>query len=353
MRIAAFPAFKSKENPYQVLLYTAMQSVGKVKIEEFNWKNIIRNKYDIVHIHWPESNKLKKHFAIASLYSIAFILLLKISKARGAKLIWTIHNIQTHEKNFPLLERIHFKAFTNMVDGFIAMNKEAVEVAVKAYAVLKDKPHKIIPHGHYKEFYKNEISPSKARQFFDFGEADKVFLVLGNIRPYKGLEKLLHQFRQLNDKSYKLLIAGKVDKEMLHYKSTLERIKADDKRIIFRFEFVKDDDMQYFLNAADVVLLPYKSMLNSGVLLLALSFNKTIAMPVFDNLGSLQKKYHPWIYTYKDLAENDFVNAMEKSKQNLNNVVEMIDENWNKIATDSIQFFKNILGQLYSIGSIL
>lgn len=353
MRIAAFPAFKSKQNPYQFLLYTAMQLMGKIEIEEFNWKNIIRNKYDIVHIHWPESNKLKKHFAIAFLYSVAFILLLKIAKARGAQLVWTIHNIQTHEENFPLLERIHFSAFTNMVDGFIAMNEEAVKAAMKVYPVLKHKPYNIIPHGHYKDFYKNETSLSEARYFFNLNEADKVFLVLGNIRPYKGLERLLQQFREFGDQSYRLLIAGKVDKEMLQYKRILERIKDNDNRIMFRFEFVEDDHLQYYLNAAEVVLLPYKAILNSGVLLLALSFNKTIAMPAFNNLSSLQEKYHQWIYIYKDLKEGDFANALEKSKQNQNKVVEMIDESWNKIAADTIQFFKSILGDLCSVGNIL
>ena len=44
-------------------------------------------------------------------------------------------------------------------------------------------------------------------------------------------------------------------------------------------KFVDDDDVQAYMNASDVVVLPYKNVLTSGAALLALSFMKPVLAP--------------------------------------------------------------------------
>jgi glycosyltransferase involved in cell wall biosynthesis len=68
--------------------------------------------------------------------------------------------------------------------------------------------------------------------------------------------------------------------------------------IKLNLNYLDDDQIQYFLNAADVVVLPYKKLTNSGVLFLAMSFGKPVICSdqgsaseiIKDNFGILCKK---------------------------------------------------------------
>ncbi len=342
MKISAFPAFKRKQNPYQILLYSPMQQKNNVTVQEFTSKNILLNKYDIIHIHWPESNKLRKTSIIAIAYIISFNLLLKIAKWKGSKVVWTVHNVQPHEKKLPLLQTIHFYFFTRLVDALIFMNRDTTQNLYEKYPSLKTKPFEIIPHGHYKNWYPNTITKIQARQFFKLAVTDKVFLLLGQLRPYKGVESLIEIFKNITDPSYKLIIAGKISKEESEYKDKLVKLINNNPKILFFPEFISDEQLQYYFNAADVVLLPYSNVSNSGVLLLALSFNTTIAMPYFKFVAELEKKYENWIITYKNLNISVLEEVLNRSAYNKDKVNDMYDEDWSKIATATEQFFESI-----------
>lgn len=340
MKVAAFPAFKRKENPYQILLYKAMQANG-IEVAEFNSKNILLRNFSIVHIHWPESNKLRKTIFYGIFYMVAFNFLLRVAKIKGARVVWTVHNLQPNIRKFSFLEALHFGLFTKAVDALIFMNRSGVEKIFGKYPVLQNKPYKIIPHGHYKNWYPNKITRSEARRFFNLPETDNVFLVLGEIKPYKGLENLIEAFRKFQCTSYKLFIAGNV--QDLSYKEKIERLIGEDERINFNAGFIANEKLQYYFNASDVVLLPYTSMLNSGALLLSLSFNKTIAMPYFDSLSEIEDEYRDWLLTYDTLDKYVFEKALLKSKQNSGKEINMQKRNWDVIAFETIAFYKSIL----------
>ncbi len=342
MKVSAFPAFKRKQNPYQILLYTPMQQNNNVAVQEFTSKKILLNKYDIIHVHWPESNKLRRSILTAVLYIISFNLLLKIAKWKGAKIVWTVHNVEPHEKKLPLLQTIHFYFFTRLVDTLIFMNGDTMQSLYQKYPSLKTKPFKVIPHGHYKNWYPNTVTKIESRKFFNLAVTNNVFLMLGQLRPYKGVESLIEIFKNITNPSYKLIIAGKISKEESDYKSKLTKLINNDSKILFFPEFISDEQLQYYFNAADVVLLPYTNAENSGVLLLALSFNKTIAMPYFKFVAELEEKYKDWIITYTDLNISVLEEALNKSAENKDKVNDMYDEDWNKIATATEQFFKSI-----------
>lgn len=342
MRIAAFPAFKTKQNPTHIMLYASIQK-DNIIVEEFNWKKILSDTYDIIHIHWPESNKLRKTILIAVSYISAFHFLLKTAKLKGAKIVWTVHNMQSHEKKFPLLERMHLKLFTKMVDGVIVMNESTINQVKTKYPSLTNKPFNVIPHGHYKEWYNNDISFTDARSIFNLSVNDKVFLILGQLRPYKGPDNIITYFKYAPHLQYKLLIAGKVSKDTLSYKKTLESLIDNDNRIIFKPGFVHDDELQNYFNAADVIILPYNDMLNSGVLLLALSFNKTVLMPYFESIAELAERFADWIVTYSTLSDAVLEEAITKATANANRKTNMDDLGWNIIAGKTINFYKSLL----------
>lgn len=60
------------------------------------------------------------------------------------------------------------------------------------------------------------------------------------------------------------------------YTSQVRQYAQADHSIKFRFEHIPDDDIQTYMKAADIVVLPYRSVLTSGAALLAMSFGKPI-----------------------------------------------------------------------------
>jgi len=53
----------------------------------------------------------------------------------------------------------------------------------------------------------------------------------------------------------------------------------NDKRIKVFLDFIPDNDIQIYMNAADIIVLPYLDILNSGVAILAMSFGKPVIAP--------------------------------------------------------------------------
>jgi len=79
-----------------------------------------------------------------------------------------------------------------------------------------------------------------------------VFLFLGRIRRYKGVQELLDAFRTLDREDIRLVVAGRLDSPALG-KALRQRVR-EDRRVVLRAGTVPDDRMQVFLRAADVMV---------------------------------------------------------------------------------------------------
>jgi glycosyltransferase involved in cell wall biosynthesis len=136
----------------------------------------------------------------------------------------------------------------------------------------------IVPHGNYIGYYPNKISRAEARHKLGLPEKAFVYLFLGLLRPYKGLEDLFNAFNNLKDPNTFLLVAGRVF-GINNYESKLKNLTQSDPRINLVMEFIPDDAIQIYLNACDFFVLPYKNITTSGALALALSFGKPVIAP--------------------------------------------------------------------------
>ena len=101
-------------------------------------------------------------------------------------------------------------------------------------------------------------------------------LCFGQIAPYKGLEYLIAAFVEVlkRDGSYRLIIAGKPKWNEVYWKK-IEQLIIDNglrDRVIERIEHVPDEETELYFKAADVLILPYTRVFQSGVLFLGYSF---------------------------------------------------------------------------------
>lgn len=346
--IIFFPDW-SYYNSYQKLLYQTINSIYNTSSYGFEPDNLnkecleqYRTKANILHLHWINVfYKLDDENSIEHFYYT-----LEQAKHLGYKIIWTIHNFVSHEsknynKEIEIRKRVSFAS-----DHIIVHGQYAKDIVNKEYGV-PTKKIRIIPHGHYIGYYKNDINKIEARKKLSIEKNDFVYLFFGNIRAYKGLEDLVESFIKINNKHVNttLLIAGRgLDKEIVEY---LNNKIALNNKIIAHIEFINDEDVQVYLNAADIMVLPYKNILTSGVALLALSFNLPVIAPSMGLIPELVENKIGFLFKTHEIMEDIMFRCVENdelkllSKDDFKKKAE--DLSWEKILNND--FFNTLLNK--------
>lgn len=296
LQVIADPAFKNREkNPYNWLLYRNLQNQG-VAITEFSPLALCFGSYDIWHMHWPEipinhPQPLKMLMKLALFWGYV-----TIAQLKGIKLIWTVHNLQSHEQRYPKLEAKFWQYLTNRLDGYLSLSHSGLQASKERFPALSKVKGFVIPHNHYRHEYPNTLTKDEARQALDVPKEAQVMLLFGRLRTYKNVEHLVQVFRDLPQSNIILNIVGQPDRDL--QKSIVDQ-SLQDSRIRIELNFISRDRAQLYFRAADLVVLPYREILNSGSALLALSFDCPVLLPNKGAMAELKNAIgSDWIYTY-------------------------------------------------------
>lgn len=297
LRVLAWPAFDNVTgNPYNRLLYEAMKVQG-VAVDEFTPQRALTGRYDVWHMHWPDDLLSIPDFRAALARVAGLLLLMAWTRLRGTRIVWTVHDLGPHESRHPVLERWFWRLFLPQVDGFISLSRHGKRMAERVFPALQDVPGFVVPHGHYRAAYPNEIDRAAARAALDLDSAASVLLYVGRIRKYKNVPHLVRAFRQWAPSDARLLVVGHPASGTL--RREIEAATSADERVCLTLEFVPDAAMQRYLNAADLVVLPYRDILHSGSALLALSFDRPVLVPDRGAMSELQTEVGSgWVRTY-------------------------------------------------------
>ncbi|MFX1279834.1 MAG: glycosyltransferase [Promethearchaeota archaeon] len=310
-------------------------------------QNAINKNSNIFHIHWIfniAGFNLRNKFKSLLKFFIFIIDTLILKFILRYKIIWTIHNTYSHESFRPKMERIGRIFFSMLADQLIVHCDEAKKVIMREYKVPRNKLV-VIPIGTYENLYKNNISKDQARRNLNLSEEEFVFLYFGPIRPYKGVPDLIKSYKSIEAQNkIKLIIAGKPLNERIR-RNILDKIK-DTKTILVDFRFIPDDKIQNYMNSADVVVFPYRKILTSAGVLLAMSFGKAIIAPSIGCLKNILNHQNAFLYSTKDSsglthALIESLNSPKKIKEmgNFNqNYVKAF--NWEKIADKTKILYK-------------
>lgn len=329
MKILAYPKDK---NPYQELLYTEMRKLGDIiyylspttSSETLNLllflPKIIALRFrgfNIFHLHWtyaflPSASFWHTHFGRRVAYGHYNFLLFFLCLL-GFRIVWTAHNVLPHESIFlddvkarkKLVEQSRLVIAHSKSTRDEILNKIRLDEAIDKI--------RIIPHGSYVGVYPVGISRTESRKKLHVQDADFIFLYLGQIRKYKGVDFLLDVFGLLDQrKNVRLVIAGECMDSTI--KSRIESL-LDSGRILFFEGRIPDDELQVFFSAADVVVLPFMSVATSGSALLALSFGKSIIVPDIGDVASLPEDI---AYKYVSGDKKLLLRVLEQAIDNQN-----------------------------------
>jgi beta-1,4-mannosyltransferase len=293
MKVMAYPAFNPREqNPYTRLLYRNMAA----EVTDFLYRRSLTSRCDILHLHWPEWELNAYSSAVEAAARLKLKLLaIDLLRARGTRVVWTAHNLKAHDGLHPRLEKWFWSAFISRVDGYIALTQSGRTAARERFPRLERVPSFVIPHGHYRDEYPVS-SGDDARTQLGIRTSAKVLLFFGQVREYKNVLGLIRAFRGTHEDTV-LCIAGRPSSENLA--AEVRRETSADPRILLHLYDVPKERVQLFFRAADLVVLPYRDILNSGTALLSLSFNRPVLVPDRGAMGELRSSIGPaWVRNY-------------------------------------------------------
>jgi glycosyltransferase involved in cell wall biosynthesis len=243
-------------------------------------KYVLRARPRIFHILW--NNKFE-HFDRT--------LLMFYYRLFGKRIVFTAHNVNTRKRDGRdswvnrLSLGIQYRLCHHILVHTPAMKDELIsDFRIPSQRVT------VIPFGINNTCPSTALGRQEARERLGLGPTEKVLLFFGQIAPYKGLEYLVSAFSELakQDPAYRLLIAGKVKKgHSVYWKGIQSTIEASaiGRRVLTRIEHVPDKEVERYFKAADVVVIPYVEIFQSGVPFLSYSFGLPV---IATEVGSLR-----------------------------------------------------------------
>lgn len=191
---------------------------------------------------------------------------------RREKILFVCHNVFPHER-FPL-DRLLTKWTLGCGRYFITQSKMD---ARDLLSVKHDAVYRVTPHPTYGMFCKQGMSMQKAREQLQIDQGQRVLLFFGFVRKYKGLQYLLEAMKLLKERDFKvqLWVVGDFGEDKDEYVEQIRRFKIED-QVQMVEGYVPDDEVEKYFAASDLVVLPYLSATQSGIVQIAFGFEKPV-----------------------------------------------------------------------------
>lgn len=280
------------------------------------------------------------HLQLFDFSKLAY-LQVKEAKKTGAKVVATIHDVSSlKDDNHSSLRA----SILELIDWFIVHN-EYSEKELKGF--LDSNKISVIQHGNYLPF----VNPITIKSTI---ESKLNLLFFGQIKEVKGVDVLLKAMKILKENEIKihLTIAGKPwHTEVSKYISFIEVNQLAD-MVECRFEFIPDNEVEDYYSKADLIILPYKKIYQSGVVLMSMSYGKPVLVSDLDPFKEIIKdNENGWIFHSEDpksLAYKilEISNDREKFNEVAQKGREYVEKNhdWKLLALDIIESYRHALG---------
>lgn len=303
--VGHFP-YRPGFNPYQRLFSEALEAAG-VRVVRIPGRKLmgiqfaLRHRTDLLHMDWPHSFYTGRNWLSTRLKRFTYAR--GLARLRRHPLVWTAHNLARHDAPDTPDEAAMVQRLIDCCDGIFVMSRAAEELLHRTYRVAERTRVAVIPHGHYIDAYPNAVSREAAREELALPPEARVALFLGRIRRYKGADDLVRAFRKIARGGDVLLVAGPAAEATLA--GELARLARDlpaGAEVRIEPGLVPEDRLQVYFNACDVVACPFRKVLNSGSVLLAMSFARCVVAP---RLGSIPEVACPAGYFGYDAEAPD------------------------------------------------
>lgn len=275
--LVVFPFYP--DNDWQEIVYADLRRDGvditvleSIRVEPW-MRDILHDGGSLIlHLNWTTPISQTSADVVASMTEVLRVLdELTQFRRLGGRILWTVHNVLPHELKYLSSELVLCQGLANLADTIMIMNPDTPQLVSDWYTLPPAKTTQI-DHPSYVGRFPNTVSAAEARHAHGLSSDDVVLLFVGSIRPYKGLEDLIPAFEKAHakDNRLKLLVAGPLGPG--YSGEQIDELFAPRAGLTAEIGYINADRMQYWCNAADVMVLPYRESLNISVVSLAASF---------------------------------------------------------------------------------
>ncbi len=207
----------------------------------------------------------------------------RLSK-RGIKVALLVDNLIPHEESMidSWMARLVLSRVTHVFTMSTAVSRDVQALGSELSTTT-------LFHPLY-EIYKSKLTKSEARVVLKLPE-HPVILFFGLIRPYKGLDILIKALGSIHEQlgSYTAFILGEAYEDAQKYSDLIES-EGISSHVVFKNEFISDDDLPLYFTASDVLVLPYRSATQSGIVGIAFHLNRPVIATNVGGLGEYIKE---------------------------------------------------------------
>lgn len=219
-------------------------------------------------------------------------LLMIYYKLLGKTIVFTAHNVNAgkRDRNDTALNRLALWSQYRLADHVFVHTTRMKDELMKDFRIPGSRVT-VIPFGINNAVPVTDLSSGEAKRRLGIPRDKKCILFFGNITPYKGLEYLVAAFQEVLARHGDccLVIAGRPLNCEAYWNELRKKIDAEsiEGRILLNATYIPDDETEVYFKAADVLVLPYKHVYQSGVLFLGYSFG----LPALaSDVGSLKEE---------------------------------------------------------------
>lgn len=200
---------------------------------------------------------------------------LLMSRLKGIKKIFICHNVFPHER-FPMDKKLT-KMVLSKGDAFILHSETEAQDLL---TIKPDADYRVQVHPTYSAFNFNNSTKDEAREILGINKDERLLLFFGYVREYKGLKHLITALSILKknnmmDKLPKLYIVGDFDGNKDEYMARIADAGIEENVTVVD-GYVPDKEVEKYFAASDIVVLPYESATQSGIVQIAYGFEKPV-----------------------------------------------------------------------------
>lgn len=200
-------------------------------------------------------------------------------KLLGKKVVLTVHNVNTEKRDNKdtAFNRFTLRIQYRLADHLFVHTEKMKQELIDEFGVQAERIS-VIPLGINNFAPQTNLTPTEAKQRLSIRPDEKAILFFGRITPYKGLEILVEAFQKglPPGDNYRLMIAGRPEEttEASYWIPIREALceGVQKGRVLLRAEHIPDAETELYFKAADVLVLPYRDIYQSGILFLGYSF---------------------------------------------------------------------------------
>lgn len=352
--VEAEPAFRTAHaNPYNARLSRTMAAHG-CRVRDLSYVRLFTRRVDVVHLHWPELTFLTGRSWRVLARMLLFRAGLRVARLRnGTKLVWTVHNVASHERRAtPALRAMHHRLLVEEVDGLLSLTEGGLAAARQAFPELAERPAAVTPHGHYRDDYDFGATRLQARQRLGIRQDAMLVASVGMIREYKNVPALVRTVVS-GDADVVLVVAGKPASAALA--DEILAAADGDPRVVLDLAFQSDQAIATWLRAADLVVLPYRAIQNSGSAVLALSADRPVVVPALGAMRELQDAVgSDWVHCYAgEFDDGELARSVAWAASGARVDRAPLDRlDWDVIANETAAFYRRVRGDRAALSPV-